>query len=208
MPRLLVVVVAALGLAAASDSPSQADRTATFHLHLLGHDIGREVDTFSHEKGRQRLESTFHFDDRGAAVDLTARLELGADGSALGLVVRGKTYRYFSADTEVTVQDGRAHVRDGPKTDDISLAGKPFFPLDGYAPIGVQEQLIRYWLAHGRPKEIVSPPAGVVRIAARGLTTSDSFGRGGEPVENGGGSRSTAPSGAPRPHGSIRGPTS
>jgi imidazolonepropionase-like amidohydrolase len=46
--------------------------------------------------------------------------------------------------------------------------GRPFFPVDNYAPIAVQEQLIQFWLSHGRPKEIVAPPAGIVRIGSRG----------------------------------------
>jgi imidazolonepropionase-like amidohydrolase len=167
-PIISIVFVAVAGIAPAP----QPDGTATFHLHLLGHDIGREVDALSHDGARQQLQSTFHYDDRGAAVDLSAALDLDA-GAPVRLVVKGKTYRYFSADTEVTVENGRAHVRDGLKTDDVAVAGQPFFPLDGYAPIGVQEQLIRYWFAHGRPAEIRSPPAGLVCISTRGHTVTD-----------------------------------
>jgi Amidohydrolase family len=169
--RLLLATPAACAGAAFTPQPEIA---ATFHLHLLGHDIGRETVTRSRDGGRQAVRSTFHYDDRGAAIDLTAALDLTADGAPLHLVVKGKTYRYFSADTEVSIEDGRARVRDGLKVDDVAVAVKPFFPLDGYAPIAVQEELIRYWLGRGRPTEIVAPPAGVVRIASRGRSRTGS----------------------------------
>ena len=60
-----------------------------------------------------------------------------------------------------------------PKSSDVVIGDRPCFPIDNYAPIGVQEQLIQYWRSHGRPKEIVAPPAGTVRIESRGLVTSD-----------------------------------
>jgi hypothetical protein len=62
----VMVIIVVSGVAGVGFAP-QADRTASFHLHLLRHDIGRESDTRSSEGGRQQVQSTFHFDDRGAA---------------------------------------------------------------------------------------------------------------------------------------------
>src|SRR5262245_5301578 len=92
------------------------DDTTVFRLHFLGHEIGRETATRTANGNGQRLASTFHYDDRGAAVDLTASLEIGPDLTPIQLTVKGKTYRYFSADTEVVVEKDRARVRDGSKT--------------------------------------------------------------------------------------------
>jgi imidazolonepropionase-like amidohydrolase len=142
----------------------------TFHLWFIGHDIGRETDTLSPD-GRH-LQSVFHFDDRGTAVDLTASLDLDATGPT-HLVVKGRNYRLFTSDSEVTVAGGRAHVRDLAQESDVEIGGRPFFPIDNYAPIGVQEQLIQYWIAHGRPKEIVAPPSGTVQIESRGILLGD-----------------------------------
>lgn len=142
----------------------------TFRLWFIGHDIGRETDTRSPD-GRH-LQSTFHFDDRGTAIDLTASLDLDAAGPT-HLVVKGRNYRLFTSDSEVTVAGGRAHVRDLAQESDVVIGGRPFFPIDNYAPIGVQEELIKYWIARGRPKEILAPPAGVVRIEWRDLVIGD-----------------------------------
>lgn len=143
-----------------------------FHLFFLAHEIGTETDTVTSQAGGQRLDATFQFTDRGTAINLTAALDLAANGDPTKLVVKGRNYRLFVSDSEVTISGPRAHVRDLTKERDVDLGGKPFFPIDNYAPIGVQEQLIQYWLAHGRPPEIRSAPSGpVIRIVSRGTQT-------------------------------------
>jgi hypothetical protein len=87
------------------------------------------------------------------------------------LVVKGRNYRLFTSDSEVTVAQGRARVRDLKAEREIDLAGKPFFPIDNYAPIAVQEALIQYWIANGRPAEINAAPSGPVRPASARLTS-------------------------------------
>jgi imidazolonepropionase-like amidohydrolase len=142
-------------------------------LYFLGHEIGREDDgiaetvTAQAGLGTRHLISTFHFDDRGTPIDLAAELE--AWPSPWHLHVKGRSYRLFTSDSEVMVTNGRAHVRDGSAERDVDLSGKPFFPIDNYAPIGVQEQLIKYWIAKGRPAEIAAAPSGPVRIVSRGV---------------------------------------
>ena len=126
-----VVLVAAFAASVSVMTPAVA-RTAqgatTFRLHLLAHEIGREVVTTREAASGRHLESTFHFDDRGAAIDLTAGLDFASDGNPARLVVKGKTYRYFSADTEVTRSGDGVQVRDGSATRRVALAGQPFFP--------------------------------------------------------------------------------
>ena len=147
----------------------------TFRLFFLGHEIGAETDTITTITGGRRLDAAFQFTDRGTAVNLTAALELGtASGEPLHLTVKGRNYRLFASDSEVTIASGRAHVRDLQKERDVELAGKPFFPIDNYAPIGVQEALIQYWRAQGRPAQIAAAPSGpAIRIATRGMLTAD-----------------------------------
>src|SRR3954447_5758547 len=146
-PRVLRAVFALVvaGLAMAGMQPPIAPATSSFRLHLLAHDIGREVVTGTTDAAGRHVSSAFHFDDRGAAIDLAATLDLSVAGDPRRLVVKGKTYRYFTSDTDVTVAGDRAQVRDGVAVREVALAGHPFFPLDGYAPIGVQEELVRYW---------------------------------------------------------------
>jgi imidazolonepropionase-like amidohydrolase len=141
----------------------------TFRLFLLGHEIGREIVTTTRLPDGQRLKFDFSFTDRGTTIDLAATLEIDADHAARHFVTKGRTYRVFTADSEVTVTGRRALVRDGTRETTVDIGSRPFFPVDNYAPIGAHERLIRYWLEHKRPAEILAPPAGVVRITSRGI---------------------------------------
>ena len=169
-PYSAICLFAALGGLVVARASAQAG-PPTFHLFFLGHEIGREVDTWSLDA--RHLDAVFHFEDRGTAVDLTGALDLGKDG-ATHLVVRGRNYRLFRSDSDVTVADGRAHVRDLTAERDVVTGARPFFPVDNYAPIGVQEALVRFWLAHGRPVEIAAAPSGPIRIASRAVVTGGS----------------------------------
>ena len=136
----------------------------TFHLYFLGHEVGGESLT---------APNTYElrFVERGTEVKLAGLLELGPDGSPVHLAVRGRNYRLFASDSDVQVTGGRAHVRDAKTERDIDLNGRPFFPIDNYGPIAVQEQLIKYWIARGRPAEIASAPSGPIRIRRRAQET-------------------------------------
>lgn len=142
--------------------------TERFALSFLGHAIGEERVTVTAIGPGRKIASAFSFTNRGTKVELNASLELDGDGLPIRFTSKGKTYRLFSTDVDVIRVGDRVHVRDGKATEVIDLNGRPFFPVDNYAPIAVQEQLIQFWLSHGRPKEIVAPPAGIVRISTRG----------------------------------------
>ena len=159
-------ILLALALVAASAAQTPAP-DPDFRLFFLGHEIGRETVAWT-DAGH--FDSTFHFEDRGTAIDLTASFDSDATGRPSRLVVKGRNYRLFSSDSEVTIKADRAHVRDFKAERDVDLRGRPFFPVDNYAPIAVQAALIRYWQAHGRPREIAAAPSGpVIRIASRGM---------------------------------------
>lgn len=159
----------AAAAAVAARSAPQAAGPPSFGLYFLGHSIGHEIDLTSDDF--PSFEYTFHFDDRGAAVDLRAELRLGSDGAARRFKASGKNYRYFSVDSEVTVDGTTATVREGTETRTTSTGGRPFFPLDGYAPVGVHENLIRYWIRAGRPATILTEPAGPISIHRLGTTS-------------------------------------
>ena len=150
-----------------SAAPQSAPTPVTFHLFFMGHDIGRETDTTTTTGSGSELQAAFHFLDRSTSVDLNGTLDLARDGSPQHLVVKGRNYRLFSSDSDVTIANGRAHVRDLAKETEVALSGKPFFPIDNYAPFGVQEALIQYWLSHGKPAEIAAAPSGPIRRCSR-----------------------------------------
>ncbi|HET7618319.1 MAG TPA: amidohydrolase family protein [Vicinamibacterales bacterium] len=164
--RPLRLILAIIVFAAASPR-RPADNTTTFHLSLLGHEIGREIDTLTTNGEVTQLEADFAFDDRRSHIALTGTLEMRG-GAPQHLVVKGRTYRLFESDAEVAVSDGRAHVRDGRVEWDVEIGSRQFFPVESFAPLGVQERLIQYWIVHDRPAGIDAPPAGPVRIVSRG----------------------------------------
>lgn len=147
----------ALALLPAQQVPSSV-RPPTFRLFFLGHEIGRE----DVERIETNIRCSVHFEDRGTGIDLQGTLMQPA--SPINLSVKGRNYRLFSSDSEVRIANGRAHVRDLANERDVDLLGKPFFPIDNYAPFCVQEALIKYWIAHGRPAEIASAPSGPITI--------------------------------------------
>jgi imidazolonepropionase-like amidohydrolase len=162
------------GMVAALWSGSAPEPTPTFRLFFIGHEIGAEMDTRSGD-GRH-LDAAFHFDDRGTAIDLNGSLEVSDQGAPVHLSVKGRNYRLFASDSEVSVAGSRAHVRDLKAERDVEIGKKPFFPIDNYAPVGIQEALIAYWLAHGRPVEIGSAPSGPVRIRSRAVIKGEAGG--------------------------------
>jgi imidazolonepropionase-like amidohydrolase len=166
VPLALVMSVTSLGGLAARQAPTPAP--PTFRLFFLGHDIGGEVDTVTTTTSGRHVDFTSHFQDRGTAVDLKASLDFDVKGAPAHFVTKGRNYRLFSSDAEVTIAGGRAHVRDLTAERDVEIGNRPFFPIDTYTPIGDQEALIQYWYAHGQPAEIAAEPAGVVRIRETG----------------------------------------
>jgi len=151
-------------VAAASLAAQTSPAPPTFHLYFLGHEIGTETDTVTASDAGRHEDFSFHFQDRGSAIDLKASLDLDAKGAPTHFVTKGKSYRLFSSDADVTIANGRAHVRDLTTERDVEVGTRPFFPIDTYTPIGAQEALIQYWYSHGKPAQIDAPPAGVVTI--------------------------------------------
>ncbi len=182
--RIAWSVAAALGLASAAVfAQAPAPPSPLFHLYFLGHDIGGEVDAVTTTTSGRHVDFTSHFEDRGTAVDLKASLDQDVKGAPTHFVTKGRNYRLFSSDAEVTIAGGRAHVRDLTAERDVEIGNRPFFPIDTYTPIGEQEALIQYWYAHGQPAEIDAEPAGVVKIRETGGGSAE--GRGGRAASSG-----------------------
>ena len=120
MRALLAVTLAVAALAAQAPAPEP-----DFRLYFLGHEIGRE--TVSWTNSGRHFDSTFHFEDRGTAIDLTASFDRDEKRRPTRLVVKGRNYRLFSSDSEVTIAGDRAHVRDFKTERDVELRGKDFF---------------------------------------------------------------------------------
>jgi len=177
---LIATVLGGILMAAPAEQAGAASSVRTFSLFLLGHQIGEERRTETVSSSARQLGFDFKYTDRGTEVALTSTLDLGPDGEPRRFVTKGKTYRYFNADSEVTIAGDRVNVRDGLNQTGFIVThlatGGGVFPLDNAAPIGVHEELIRYWMSHGRPGVILAPPAtsmpaGEIQITRRGVET-------------------------------------
>ena len=129
--RIAWSVVAALGLASAAVfTQAPAPPSPLFHLYFLGHDIGGEVDAVTTSTSGRHLDFTSHFQDRGTPVDLKASLDLDAKGAPTHFVTKGRNYRLFSSDAEVTIsrKPRHFHVRDLTAERDVEIGNRPFSP--------------------------------------------------------------------------------
>jgi imidazolonepropionase-like amidohydrolase len=136
--------LSAIGVQQSAFTAGQNETPRTLRLFLLGHEIGTERSTVERSGSTSTLTSHFEYKDRGLTVALEATLTYRDDFSPVSYRVQGKSYRYFPVDSSV---------------DSIADA-RPAFPIDGMAPLAVQEMLIRYWLTHGKPATIAALPSG------------------------------------------------
>jgi imidazolonepropionase-like amidohydrolase len=142
----LALLLSAASLAAA------AVESGTFRLHKFEQAVGEEKYDIARDGDALTLTSTFHFRDRGTAVDLSATLRLKPDYSPGRLAIKGKTSRFSTIDSTLAAPE----------------VGRPAFPIPAYAPVSVQMALVRYWAQHGRPASIPRAPAGAISIEPRG----------------------------------------
>jgi imidazolonepropionase-like amidohydrolase len=170
---MLVRLVLLLRLTVAATIGHAPVEQGMFRLHKIAQPIGEERYTISTDSGGgQRVASEFAFVDRGTRVPLMATLRTRADGSPWYYELAGNTSRESKIDVAVTVRDGHAEIEaDGAHHTRALTAGQPRFTIDGYAPVVIQQELVRYWLAHGEPGTLPTLPTGNVRIARRGVDT-------------------------------------
>jgi imidazolonepropionase-like amidohydrolase len=164
---LLLLLLAPAGLRAQTDTAAEA---GAFRLHKFKQPIGEERYRIVRDSNGLALTSDFAFTDRGRRVALAASLEAAPDLTPRHFAVKGMTSRWTTSDVEVTVGDSSVRVRTDSVIVERRLAG-PAFSVTGYAPIAVQQELVRYWDAHGRPGVLATLPGGSVRIEERGADT-------------------------------------
>ncbi|HEX3927417.1 MAG TPA: amidohydrolase family protein [Gemmatimonadales bacterium] len=164
---LLSTTIAGTG---AAQGTANAPTVTTYQLHKFKQAIGTETVRSVATGAGVTLTDSFTFTDRGSHVPLQATLQLAANGSPIHFVAKGKNSRLSRLDVAVDVAGASVTVRTDTTTA-VEQASGPFFTISGYAPVMVQEQLIRYWEAHGKPATLRTFPSGSVHIVARGVDT-------------------------------------
>ena len=138
-----------------------------FRLHKFEQPIGQETYTIKKEGDEVRLSVSFHFNDRGEDVPLSAFVRMGKDFTPRSMEIHGKMARGTPIDDTATVEKDRILVR---RNDDWQNFERPeqFFAISTYAPVALQMMLVRKWQAGGRPRKMQTFPAGLLTIEARG----------------------------------------
>ena len=152
------------------------NQSGKFLLHKFEQPIGEETYTITADAGTLTLKTDFKFTDRGTAVPLTATLRTSDSYVPQSFVIKGQTSRMSGIDTDLTVSNGQATIRQGKDTHTVPVP-TPFFTISGYAPVAVQMEMMRYWRTHGSPAQMATLPIGAVRIQDRGSETMQIKGR-------------------------------
>ena len=147
-----------------------------FILHKFEQPIGEETYTITPDGKTLTLKTDFTFTDRGSEVPLTATLATSDSYVPQSFAIKGKTSRSSNIDTDITIGDNDANIRQGSETRSVAVP-HTFFTISGYAPVAVQMEMMRYWREHGQPAQMATLPIGVVRIQDRGTEVMQVKGR-------------------------------
>jgi hypothetical protein len=143
----------------------------TFVLHKFAQAIGKETYTIEPSGSGLKLVSEFLFTDRGSPVPLKTVYTENLHHEPLTLTLDGKSSR-MSALKDTFSLSATAHTltreHDG-KSSTVPAAPDTFL-IDGYSPVAMQQMLMRFWLAHGKPSTIPTP-SGEVHIHPAGDLT-------------------------------------
>jgi len=177
----------AIILALASTSGAAAGQTATsgtFVLHKFAKEIGSETYSIEAKDETYTLTSHFLFTDRGHKVPLeTTFVAASAGMTPRSYVAKGQASRFSNMDDTLIVDGNTISITRSGKTE-TQTASEPWFITDGYSPVAMQEQMMRWWLTHGRPAEFTVYPSNamvhilpastqtVSGLAAHGYTVS------------------------------------
>ncbi len=141
-------------------------------LHKFAKAIGQETYAIETSGDNTTLTSHFLFKDRGSAVPLeTVYVSRPADGSPVSYTAKGKSSRLSPMDDSLFVNGNSISITRSGKAQTRTPSG-PWFITDGYSPVAMQEQMMRWWIGHSQPAQFVVYPSGAaVHIEPAGTLT-------------------------------------
>src|SRR5215475_7037073 len=140
------------------DTPQLVEE-GKFRLHKFEQAIGWEGYQITKDGDGLSVKTDGKFTDRGTDVPLAATLQSKRDGTPIRFVIKGKNSRLSSLDRAVEVNGDQIRVRDRDEWKEGETP-QQFFTIAGYAPVTMQMLMVRYWAAHGSPKELTIFPEG------------------------------------------------
>jgi len=147
-------------------------RKGTFILHKFQQPIGKEHYSVIAFGDSLQLNSDFKFNDRGRDVPLHTTLVSHKTGTPNYFLSKGKTSRFSTVDSEVRIiNKDSASIRVDAKTELVKIAPQ-YFMINGYSPVAIQMQLVKYWKEKGKPSVLQIYPTGKLNIKFSGLDTA------------------------------------
>jgi imidazolonepropionase-like amidohydrolase len=158
--------IVAVLLAGAAASAQQPATSGTFVLHKFARAIGKETYSIEVKGDAYTLTSHFLFTDRSSPVPLeTTFVATTADMTPKTYAAKGRSSRASAMDDSFHIAGNTLTLTQSGKTQTVTTSG-PWFITDGYSPVAMQEQMMRWWLTHGKPVEFTVYPANAkVHIA-------------------------------------------
>jgi Amidohydrolase family len=143
-----------------ANQAQQPATSGTFILHKFAKQNGRETYSIEQKDDVYTLTSHFLFTDRGSPVPLETTFTATSDvGTPVSYSAKGRSARESVMDDQLTVQNNALAITLSGKSQTVTPQGQ-WFITDGYSPVAMQEQMMRWWLAHNKPAEFTVYPAG------------------------------------------------
>jgi hypothetical protein len=173
-PGLCLLFASTLALSAATLSAQQPATSGTFILHKFAKAIGKETYSIQTTGDTYTLTSHFLFTDRGSPVPLeTTFTAATADMAPKAYAAKGQSSRQSEMNDSFAVTGNSLALTQSGKTQTLAATG-PWFITDGYSPVAMQEQMMRWWLSHGQPAAFtVYPSQAKVTITPAATLTVD-----------------------------------
>lgn len=172
---IVACFLAMFACAAQAQGPSTS---GAFTLFKFAKAIGKEAYSIQPNGDEYTLTSHFLFTDRGTPVPLeTTYTARTADLSPRSYSAKGKSSRLSEMDDVVKIDGNLVSIQRGGKAESRT-ASQSWFITDGYSPVAMQEQMMRWWLLRGKParfrvipsfSEVHIEPAEALTIGGRSV---------------------------------------
>ncbi len=158
--RSLRLISAFLFVPASLTFAQQPSMSGTFLLQKFAQPIGKETYSIEASGDTYTLTSHFLFTDRSTPVPLeTTFTAHSVDMLPVSYAAKGKSSRLSRMDDTMTFADSALGVSVNDKKSLVTPAG-PWFVTDGYSPVAMQEQMMRWWLLQKKPAAFTVYPSG------------------------------------------------
>jgi len=137
----------------------QPETSGTFVLHKFGRAIGKETYSIAASGDQYTLTSHFLFTDRNSPVPLETTFTARTDGMVpVRYTAKGRSARMIEMQDTIESKESALNLTISGKTSAATPEGA-WFITDGYSPVAMQEQMVRWWVAHNKPAEFTVYPA-------------------------------------------------